>query len=147
MALNMNSFNIVGRLTDKPTTMTSGTGTVSTRFNVAVNRRGKDAGADFPRLLAFGNIATFLSQYGEKGMEVAVTGHISTGSYKKDNQTVYTTDLIVDNCSLGGSPKGTGAQPQQTAQSQAAQPQATQQNAGQQTPTGTGGVPEIDDML
>ena len=67
------------------------------RFSIACQRKGKDAGADFIGCVAYGKTAEVLEKYFTKGRGVEVKGHIQTGSYiNKDNQKVYTTDVIVD---------------------------------------------------
>ena len=56
---------------------------------------GKDA--DFISCIAFGKNGEFAEKYLSKGMKIAVTGRIITGSYtNKDGQKVYTTDVVVD---------------------------------------------------
>lgn len=68
------------------------------RYTVAVNRRGKDAQADFITCTAFGKAGEFAEKYLRKGMRVAVEGRIQTGSYKdREGRTVYTTEVVVDN--------------------------------------------------
>ena len=54
--------------------------------------------ADFIRCVAFGNAGEFAEKYFHKGIKIALDGHIQTGSFQnKDGQTVYTTDVIVEN--------------------------------------------------
>lgn len=66
------------------------------RFSLAVNRRGKDKGADFISCVAFGKTAEVLDKYVSKGHRIGIVGHIQTGSYEKDGHRVYTTDVVVD---------------------------------------------------
>lgn len=67
------------------------------RYRLAVNRRGKDAGADFINCVAFGKNGEFAEKYLKKGQEILIQGRIQTGSYdNKDGQKVYTTDVVVD---------------------------------------------------
>ena len=79
-------------------------------FSLAVNRRfaKKDdpnaQTADFPRCIAFNKAAEFVEKYFHKGMKADVEGRIQTGKYvNKDGQTVYTTDVIVENIEFGES--------------------------------------------
>ena len=99
----MNNVTLVGRLTSDPELNTSPSGTSYVRFNIAVDRQGKDKGADFPTCIAFGKTAEILSQYGFKGKQIGVTGRLQTGSYNKDGVKVYTTDVMVDRLELLGS--------------------------------------------
>lgn len=93
----MNVWNGIGRLTKDPDTRYTTDNMVVTRFTVAVDRYGKDAGADFISCVAFKNTAEFIGKYFRKGMKIGITGHIQTGKYdNKDGKTVYTTDVVVD---------------------------------------------------
>ena len=66
-------------------------------FTVAVDRNGKDAGADFISCKAYGHSADFVSKYFQKGSKIALEGRITTGNYtNKDGVKVYTTDITVD---------------------------------------------------
>lgn len=68
------------------------------RFTLAVDRRGKDGGADFINCVAFGRTAEFCEKWTRQGIKVALDGRIQTGSYtNKDGVKVYTTDVIVEN--------------------------------------------------
>lgn len=93
----MNLAILVGRLTADPETRSSQSGTTITTYTLAVDRRGKEKGADFIRCKAFNRGAEFAEKYFRKGMRVAVSGSINTGSYKdKEGRTVYTTDVLVN---------------------------------------------------
>lgn len=96
----MNSVVLVGRLTKDPEVRYSGEGTAVGRYTLAVDRRFKREGqptADFISCVVFGSGAEFAEKYLTKGMRIAVSGRIQTGSYKdKDGRTVYTTDVVVE---------------------------------------------------
>ena len=73
------------------------------RFTVAVDRKvaknndPNQQTADFVSCVAFGKTAEFLEKYGTQGAKFAIEGRIQTGSYtNKDNQKVYTTDVVVE---------------------------------------------------
>lgn len=53
--------------------------------------------ADFINCQAWGKLAENVAKYTGKGLRVAVEGRIQTGSYEKDGQRVYTTDVIASN--------------------------------------------------
>lgn len=96
----MNNVNIIGRLTKDVNVRATNGGTSVASFTVAIDRGkdkdGNDKGADFIPCIAFGRTADNLERYSGKGLRVAVTGHIQTGSYEKDGGKVYTTDVIAD---------------------------------------------------
>lgn len=84
--------------------------TAIARFSLAVDRRFKREGeqtADFISCVAFGKTAEFLEKYGKKGTKFVVEGRIQTGSYEKDGQKIYTTDVVVEQVEFAES-KGNG---------------------------------------
>lgn len=93
----MNKWIGIGRFVKDPEERTNGDSIV-TRFTLAVDRKfKKDETADFISCVSFGKTAEFISKYFQKGNRIAVTGRIQTGSYtNKDNQKVYTTDVVVE---------------------------------------------------
>ena len=98
----MNKVVLMGRLARDPEVRyTQGANPTSiARYSLAVDRKFKrenDASADFINCIAFGNLAMFAEKYLHKGVKIAVTGRIQTGSYtNKDGQKVYTTDVVVE---------------------------------------------------
>ena len=65
------------------------------RFSRNNNNDGQTA--DFIPCVAFGKTGEFAEKYFRKGIKVAVSGRIQTGSYtNRDGVKVYTTDIIVD---------------------------------------------------
>lgn len=109
----MNKAVITGRWTKDPEVRyTQGeTPMAIAKGTIAVDRRGKDKGADFISVVAFGKIAEHIEKYYFKGMKANIAGHIQTGSYDhKDGYKVYTTDVVIDEIEFGES-KGTSAEP------------------------------------
>lgn len=100
----MNNVILMGRLTKDPETRyTTGENAMAvSRYTLAVDRRfsrgnSGDQGADFISCVTFGKNAEFTEKYLKKGTKILVRGRIQTGSYtNKDNQKVYTTDVIID---------------------------------------------------
>lgn len=94
----MNSVILAGRMTRDAEERQAKDLTIVS-FTLAVDRRTKEREADFIRCTAFGSTAEFISKYFKKGDGMTVRGHIQTGSYEgKDGNTVWTTDVIVDEC-------------------------------------------------
>lgn len=95
----MNKVIMMGRLTKDPEVRYSGEMAIA-RYSLAVDRKFKREGeptADFINCVTFGKNGEFAEKYLRKGMKIAVTGRIQTGSYKdKDGKTVYTTDIVVE---------------------------------------------------
>lgn len=93
----MNIAILMGRLTKDPDIRTTQNGTTVARYTIAIDRIGKDQGADFISCVAFNKSAEFADKYLHKGTKIAIEGRIQTGSYtNKDGQKVYTTDVIVE---------------------------------------------------
>ena len=98
----MNKVILIGRLTKDPEIRYSqgANTTCVARYTLAVDRKFKQEGqptADFINCIAFGKLGEFAEKYLHKGVKIAVTGRIQTGSYKnKDGNTVYTTDVVVE---------------------------------------------------
>ena len=98
----MNKVIEIGRLTKDPDIRYSqgANTTCVARYTLAVDRKFKQEGqpnADFINCIAFGKLAEFAEKYLHKGVKIAVTGRIQTGSYtNKDGQKVYTTDVVVE---------------------------------------------------
>ena len=97
----MNIVMLIGRTTADPEVRyTQGEKSMAVaRFNLAVDRRFKKDGeqaTDFISCVAFGKTAGFFEKYIHKGVKIAIQGRIQTGSYEKDGQKRYTTDVIVE---------------------------------------------------
>lgn len=98
----MNKVVLMGRLTKSPEIhYAQGSGTTVARYTLAVNRpyrnNGEEQQADFIRCVCFDKTAEFAEKYLHKGIKIAITGHIQTGSFiNRDGQTVYTTDVVVE---------------------------------------------------
>lgn len=99
----MNKVILMGRLTRDPEIRyTQGDNQMAiARYTLAVDRRfnrGNDENtADFISCVAFGKSGEFAEKYLRKGIKIAVTGRIQTGSYtNKDGVKVYTTEVVVE---------------------------------------------------
>lgn len=103
----MNLVALYGRLTRDPELKYSQGGTANCFAVIAVNRpmskeKRQEAEAngqptaDFISIKAFGKTAEMLANYFRKGNRIAVEGRISTGSYEKNGERVYTTDVVVN---------------------------------------------------
>ena len=97
----MNKVILIGRLTAKPELRYTSSNIPDTRFTLAVNRIGNRDNngptADFIGIIAWRKQAENICNYLDKGSRVSVEGRIQTGSYEKDGQRVYTTDIVGDN--------------------------------------------------
>lgn len=95
----MNKVVLMGRLTRDPDVRytQNNESMCIARYTLAVDRRGKDKGADFIPCVAFGKSGEFIEKYVKKGTKLAVSGRIQTGSYtNKNGQKVYTTEVLIE---------------------------------------------------
>ena len=87
--------------------------TAIARYTLAVDRKYKQDGqqnADFIQCIAFGKSAEFAEKYFRKGMKIAITGRIQTGSYtNKEGQKVYTTDVVIEEQEFAEGKNSSGA--------------------------------------
>lgn len=98
----MNTVILIGRITKDIELRKTQSGMSYARFTVAVNRRFKSKDqqgqdADFISCIAWDKRAETMYQYLGKGSQVGIEGRIQTGSYDRDGQKVYTTDIVVEN--------------------------------------------------
>lgn len=133
----MNKVILIGRLTKNPELRyaSNDNNMAVLRFTLAVDRRvRRDSSvqqqtADFISCVAFGKTAEFLGKWTFQGTRIGIEGRIQTGSYEKNGQRIYTTDVIVENAEFADG-KGSGTQqqyqgtpaPQSYQQTPAAQP-------------------------
>lgn len=105
----MNKVVLVGRLTRDVELRENEGGTKIARFNVAVSRNYKNKegkyDADFISCVAYRNTAEFVEKYFHKGDGIIVEGRIQTGSYEKDGEKKYITDIVVENVEYNGKAK------------------------------------------
>ena len=96
----INNVVLVGRVVKELDLKYIQSGKAVARFNLAVNRDFKDANgdqqADFPSCQVWGKTAEVMADNLRKGSLISITGRIQTGSYDKDGQRVYTTDVVVE---------------------------------------------------
>ena len=95
----MNKVILLGRLARDPDGDTTQSGKRKVRMTIAVDRpKAKDGTqkADFISLVAWEKTAEFAERYLSKGQRILIEGRIQTGSYEKDGEKRYTTDVNVD---------------------------------------------------
>lgn len=101
-----NKAILCGRLTKNPESSTSPSGTVVTRFTLAIDRRFNRSETDFLNIVAFNKTAEFVNKYFSKGQMVLVSGSIQNRSWDgADGQKRYATDIIAEEVSFCESKK------------------------------------------
>lgn len=96
----MNKTILSGRICTDIELKTTASNVSVCSFKVAVQRRFKNAegnyDADFPSCVAWRGNAEFISKYFKKGDPIELVGSLQTRTYEKDGQTVYVTEVVVD---------------------------------------------------
>nr|WLJ25677.1 MAG: single strand binding protein [Staphylococcus phage HS06] len=120
----MNTVNLLGNLVADPELR--GQNSNVANFRIAVqrpfkNKQTNEYETDFITCVAFGKTAEIITNNFKKGNKIGVTGSIQTGSYEKDGQRVYTTDVAVNQVTFverKNSNAQSNNQPQQSGQAQ-----------------------------
>ena len=145
----MNTAHLFGRLTREVDYRIAQNGTGIARFTVAIDRplsKEKKAQAeainqptaDFISCLSFGKQAELIANSFNKGSQISISGRIQTGSYEKDGQRVYTTEVLVSEFDFVDGNKQDNRQPQGNFN----QPQGFQQQNRFQQPQGNFNQPQ-----
>lgn len=93
----MNYIALTGRLTKDIEIRATAEGMSIGRTSIAVDDGyGEKKRTNFISLVAFGKTAESMDMHSFKGQRVAVEGKLQTGSYEKNGQKVYTTDVIIN---------------------------------------------------
>ena len=107
----MNKVILVGRIVKDPELKyTAGNGTALTKITIAVdkyNSKTKEMEADFIPLTIWGKQAESVATYLLKGSQLAISGRLQTGSYEKDGNKRYTTEVVVEEVKFVGGGKAT----------------------------------------
>ena len=102
---------LMGRICNDLTLKQTPNGTAVLQFRLAVDRsyqaKGEERKTDFFNIVAWRNTAEFISKYFSKGRMIIVDGELQTRQYEDKNGSTQTVvELIVDNASFTGEPKG-----------------------------------------
>ncbi|MFZ7125561.1 MAG: single-stranded DNA-binding protein [Desulfobacterales bacterium] len=115
MAKGLNKVMLIGNLGRDPEIRYTPDGLAIAKFSIATTerRKAKDGNyedhTDWHRVTAFGKLGEICGEYLSKGSQVYIEGRISYGSYEKDGQTIYTTDIIASDMVMLGGNRGGGA--------------------------------------
>lgn len=92
----MNVVIVTGRITKDPEVRYTSSQMAVCTVTLAIDRPTKDKVTDFPRVVVFGKQAESLATYTKKGSMIGVVGSIQTGSYEKNGEKVFTTDIVAN---------------------------------------------------
>jgi single-strand DNA-binding protein len=124
--MSLNRITLVGRLTRDPELRTTSTGKDVVEFSIAVNKRIKPAegaDADFFRVKAWGQTASYVADYIGRGRLVAVDGRLESRKYTdKEGNNREIVEIVADNVNALDRPKE-DAEPRQESRGKARPPQ------------------------
>ncbi|HGQ2848726.1 TPA: single-stranded DNA-binding protein [Streptococcus pneumoniae] len=96
----INRVVLVGRLTKDIDLSYTPQGIAKAQFTLAVNRafanQSGDREADFIQIQAWRKQAENAANFLKKGSLVGIDGKIQTGSYERDGQRIYFTNVVAD---------------------------------------------------
>ena len=98
--LNVNRVTLLGNVIEDPTVRNTKNGTKVANFRIATSKKWKNkegevqSSRQFHRCTVYGGVADFVGTLA-KGDAVYVEGELTYGSYEKDGQKVYTTDINI----------------------------------------------------
>ena len=89
-----NKVTLIGRLVRDAELKYTNSGKAAANFTLAVDRGfGDKKETDFIKCVAWDKQAESIANFTKKGSLVLVEGSIKTGSYDRDGQKVFTTDI------------------------------------------------------
>ena len=118
----LNRIIVVGRLTRDPELRTTSTGKDVVEFSIAVNKRIKPAegaDADFFRVKAWGQTASYVGEYIGRGRLVSVDGRLESRKYTdKDGNAREIVEIVAENVNALDRPRE-DAEPRQESRGKA----------------------------
>ncbi|MEA0565000.1 single-stranded DNA-binding protein [Lysinibacillus irui] len=108
----INRVILTGRLTKDVDLSYTPQGIAKAQFTLAVNRsfanQSGEREADFIQIQAWRKQAENAANYLKKGSMVGIDGKIQTGSYERDGQRIYFTNVVADSIQFLEPRNGTG---------------------------------------
>ena len=98
---SLNKVILIGHLTADPELKQTSSGVSVTSFSIGVTRRftkqGEQPQSDFINIVAWRQLAEFISKYFRKGNAICVCGSIQTRSWTDQNNVKrYSTEVVAD---------------------------------------------------
>lgn len=94
MGKSVNQVTLLGRLVQDTELKSTTSGKNVTSFTLAVDKVGKDGGADFFDVTAWDKLAELTSQYTKKGSKVLVLGRLQQRQWEQDGQKRYKIEVV-----------------------------------------------------
>jgi single-strand DNA-binding protein len=104
----VNSVNLIGNLCSDVEIKELADEKKVANFRVAVNRSGKEAGADFFRVTVWDRQAELCSQYLCKGRKVGIEGRLRSRSWEDDGQRRSVVEVVANRVDFLSPPQELG---------------------------------------
>lgn len=134
---SLNQVQIIGRLGGDPEVRHLPNGDAVANLTVATSEKWKDKQSgeqkektEWHRLVIYGKLAEVAGKYLKKGSQAFFQGKLQTREWEKDGVKRYTTEIIVNQMTMLGSPGDGGQQASRPAPQQQSRP--APQQSGQQ---------------
>ena len=107
-----NKVILLGRLGSDPEVRYTPGGTAVCKLSLATSRKYTDKQGQkqektaWHKLVAWGKLAEICGKYLKKGAQIYTVGYLDYGSYEKDGVKHYTTDIVMNELVMLGSPSG-----------------------------------------
>ena len=95
-----NHVELNGTLTKNIELSKSQKGNSFTKFTLKCPRDDQGTRFDYVGCIAFGDLAKELKKVGTNNTNLKVVGNLQTSSYKKDNQKIYSMNVVVESFEL-----------------------------------------------
>ena len=103
----MNRVSLMGRIGQDPELKTTNAGTELVKLSIATQRNQEIT--DWHRVTVFGQKASIINKFLSKGDQIIVHGSVQYGTYEKDGEKVYTTDIVCFDFDFVGGAKNDSA--------------------------------------
>ena len=105
--MSLNKLILIGNLGKDPEFKTTDAGMALCKFSIATTSVSKgNKKTQWHNIVTFNKTAEICSKYLSKGSQVCIEGSIEYNEYNKDGQKSYFTNIIGNNVTLLGKPKG-----------------------------------------
>jgi single-strand DNA-binding protein len=105
----MNTVNLIGNLATDVELREVGDGKKVASFLLAVDRGGRDAGADFVGVAVWDRQAELCSEFLSKGRQVGVVGSLRSRSWEEEGKRRRMVEVVARRVDFLGGPQRDGA--------------------------------------
>ena len=156
MGRSVNKVTLIGTLGRDPEVRFLPNGNAVANMTLATDESYNDKATgqkveqtEWHRIVVYGKLAEICQRYLQKGSKIYVEGKLKTRDWEKDGVKRYTTEIVMSDMTMCGSPTGAQNSGHQPVQQGGAPQQASQQppQAQQQSPQPTNSFDDFDDDI